>query len=144
VSVETLLCKMECQDLIFRYAVALDSEAGMEALGMWCADGRIVRPDGTEISGTAGIRKTIESIPLKSFAPRILTNVVVTPTGENTAEGFAYLTLPGDMPKVEWHFEFRKSDTGWRISCLMGIPVIGGDHGTPAHAAADAGQVKEG
>jgi hypothetical protein len=116
---EYLQSKLDCQDLMFRYAVALDNEAEAEALSMWTEDGRIIGPDGSEIRGTDEIRGTIEAVPLKSFAPRILTNVLITVTGDDTARGFAYVTLP-KRPKLEWHFEFLKTSSGWLISSQEG------------------------
>jgi hypothetical protein len=118
-SVESLQSKLDCQDLMFRYAAALDNEAEAEALSMWTEDGRIIRPDGSEIRGTDEILSTIEGVPLKSFAPRVLTNVLITVTGDDTAKGFAYVSLP-KRPKLEWHFEFRKVSSGWRISSQAG------------------------
>ena len=120
-SLNELICKMECQELIFQHARRLDEGAYADAKHAYTADAVMVVPTGEEMK--------IAEIPLEAMAkaganlkPRIVTNLVVTVAGPDTAKAFAYVTLPRQLvAQGEWHYDLRRTDAGWRISRFKAI-----------------------
>lgn len=114
-TLEDLICKAECQDLILRHARHLDECNFAESKQSYTADAVMVTPTGAEVKiadmGDDTLRRAATGLK-----PRIVTNILITPTGPDTADGFAYVTLPRKLvSQGEWLYKFRKTDQGWRV-----------------------------
>jgi len=140
-TLEELSCKLECQDLIIRYFVMLDSgpRATIPDL-LFTEDGTMVGP-GNNVAEGAALRERFAQLP-KEFVPVHPTmNILITPTGPNTADGTAYVVaynifgkvddvLPRPMPTTPnrvgiVQFQFRNTASGWRISQFKpNVPFI--------------------
>ena len=122
-SVDDLVCKMDCQELILHHARCLDEGDREGAATSYTDDAQMVGPTGEVLSAAeAGGRLRPDLIV--ALKPRIVTNLVVTPTGPDTAEAFAYVTLPrAQFPHGEWHYKLRKTADGWRISWFKALVV---------------------
>jgi len=123
VTIDELICKMECQELILHHARCLDEGSLAESQSLFTEDATMIGPSGEKIRvadrNEAEMRRVTANLK-----PRILTNIVITPTGPNTAKAFSYITLPRpNLPQGEWHYELRKTDKGWRISHRMVVPI---------------------
>jgi hypothetical protein len=127
-SLDDLVCKAECADVILNYGAALDRGANSEAADFFADDGVLKRPDG-EISGAA-IRELLLKRPANVLTRHLLSNVVVRPTGPDTASAIAYIVIyraPGEgpLPRAlpagpggigEWRTELRRTPEGWRFT----------------------------
>lgn len=128
---EQVSCKLACQDLIIRYFVSIDSGAGSKAADLFADDGAMVSPRGSA-SGKDAIRARLANIPAEFVPVHLATNVIITPTGPDTADGRAYVVaynmfgkiddvLPRKMPAAPSRigtidFKFRKTAEDWRIA----------------------------
>ena len=134
--IESLSCKIECQDTLSRFCAALDGEGGAEAF--LADDVVIVGPEGEAVGADA--HHLIKARNSEIVTRHIVTNLLITPTGPCTADGKAYCllyTTPRDeagsivatmpeCPSAAGNFElqFRKTTSGWKISCYHSIAVI--------------------
>jgi hypothetical protein len=134
--IESLSCKIECQDTLSRFCAALDGEGGAEAF--LADDVVIVGPEGEAVGADA--HHLIKARNSEIVTRHIVTNLLITPTGSCTADGKAYCllyTTPRDeagsivatmpeCPSAAGNFElqFRKTTSGWKISCYHSIAVI--------------------
>lgn len=128
---EQTSCKLECQDLISQYFIALDSGARDKAAELFTDDGAMVSPRGN-VSGQTAIRARLTSLPAEFVPVHLITNIVITPTATDSAQGMAYVVaynmfgkvddvLPRKMPAAPSRigtvgFKFRKTAAGWRIT----------------------------
>ena len=122
-TLDDLICKQEIQDLLLMRTRFLDEGKLAEAQSLYSDDAIIVGPTGKEIRARdrdmAEMRQTTANLK-----PRLLTNIVVTPTGPDSAEAFAYITLPRpELPQGEWRYEFRRTSDGWRITRYQAIGI---------------------
>lgn len=129
-TIEELECRAACADLLHRFASLLDSGANREAADLFTDDATLTRPDG-EYSGSA-IRELMEGRPETIITRHMLTNVIVTPQGAESATASAYGLvfrvegrpddpLPRAMPEGptaagDWNVAFRRTDAGWRMT----------------------------
>ena len=139
VSLDQLAAKADCGDLLYRFASALDRTAHEEAADMFADDGVAVRPDGAELSGQA-VREMLLSRPTDIMTVHVLSNLVVTSTGTDTAEGLAYVVayraprpagqaLPLPLPAAphgvgDWRVQFRRTAAGWRLSRWQATAIL--------------------
>jgi hypothetical protein len=108
-----LACKLECQDLIIRHGAALDRGDGAAGAALFVEDAKVSSgPGRADISVAEYWARPVEDFTF--YRPRVITNIVITPAGPDTAEGSAYVTMR-DVPDMAWRYEFRKTDLGWRI-----------------------------
>ena len=136
---EQLSSKLECQDLLFRFGAALDRGANADAADLFAEGARLGAPDGTFAEGDA-VREALMKRPSTLVTRHLVTNLVVTPTGPDTADGIAYVmnyrvmsedrdNTPHPLPESpggvgEWRLAFRKTAAGWRLSSLETVPVF--------------------
>lgn len=129
-SIENLMCRAECEDLLHRFAYLLDSGSNSEAADLFTDEATLRRPDG-EYSGPA-IRALIEQRPATVVTRHILTNLSVTRMDARTATASAYClvyrvdgraddVLPREMPDGptaagDWKVDFRLTEGGWRMA----------------------------
>jgi hypothetical protein len=126
VSPEEQSCKLECHDLIVRFFTIIDTGPLASFKDLFTEDGKLLR-------GGAGFDPgpLVTGRPNNMFPIHLVTNMLVTQTGPETADGEAYVvaynmkgdpadTLPRKMPQTPNRigksiFEFRKTAAGWRI-----------------------------
>jgi hypothetical protein len=134
--IESLSCKIECQDILSRFCAALDGAGGAEAF--LADDAVIVGPKGEVVGADA--HQMIKARSTEIVTRHIVTNLLITPTGPRTADGKAYCllyTTPRDeagsvvatmpeCPSAAGNFElqFRKTSSGWKLSRYHSIAVI--------------------
>jgi len=122
-TLDDLICKMECQDLILRHARHLDAGELAESRTVYTHDAIIVGPTGQEIRQADIPDERLKQVTA-NLRPRIVTNIMVTPTSLTTAKAFAYVTLPrAEIPQGEWHYDLCKLDQGWRISRFGAVGI---------------------
>ena len=119
-AIDLLVCKVECQELIFRHGAALDDGDAPGGAALFVDDARIAGPDGTSRALADYWDRPRDTFT--RFRPRVITNVVITPRTDVVAEGVAYVVMP-HVPKLQWHYQFRRTDQGWRISSYEGTVV---------------------
>jgi hypothetical protein len=111
---DALSCKIECQELIIRHGAALDHGNASEGIALFVEGTKVIGGPGRgDISLEQYWDRPVEDFTY--YSPRIITNIVITPTGTDTAEGIAYVTMR-DIPDSLWRYKFLKTDQGWRIS----------------------------
>src|SRR5579864_460652 len=91
-SIDELICKLECQDVLVNLASALDRGANAEAAAFFADDGLLIMPDG-ESTGAPAIRERLMQRPAHIATRHILTNIIVRPIDATTAEGQAYIVV---------------------------------------------------
>lgn len=120
-TLDDLICKTECQELIFEHARHLDEMKIAESRNAFSDDAIMVTPLGDEVR-IADMPEAETRRVATNLKPRIVTNVVVKPTGPDTADGFAYITLPRKLvAQGEWHYKFRKFGKDWKITWYRAI-----------------------
>ena len=115
-TVDELIRKYECQELILRRARLLDLGQLEDERSLFTKDAIVVGPRGEQ--------RRVHDVPAEerqrvtsNLAPRVITNIAVTLTGSDTAQVTCYVTLPREeLPQGEWTFDVVKTDEGWRIS----------------------------
>jgi hypothetical protein len=118
-NLEDLICKIECEELLFKLARHLDNHEFED-------NKKCYTPDAVLISNTGAPPTRIQDQSVEAMAsqssgykPRLITSVTVTPRGPGKASVFCYCTIKRDVfPSTEWHYEMVKSDSGWLCSSL--------------------------
>jgi len=139
VSVDRLVAKDQCRDLLYSFGAALDRAAHAEAADMFAAEATAARPDGLRLSGTA-VREMLLNRPTDIMTVHVLSNVLVTLSGDDSAEGSAVVLayrvprapgeqLPLPLPTSphgvgEWHVRFKRTDAGWRMSHWAATAIL--------------------
>lgn len=114
-TLDDLICKMECEEVILNHARHLDLGELTKAREAFTQDATFVTPTGETVR-TADIKEEEQRVYTANLYPRIVTNIVVTPTGPDTADARCYITLPRDLiAQGEWLYKLRKTPEGWRI-----------------------------
>ena len=129
-TLEELFCKQECQDLIVRYFMLLDTGPRSKAVDLFSDDGKMIVPGGPAEGVPPGL--LFGNLPQEFVPIHLATNIWITPTGPDTAEASTYVVaynlfgkvddaLPRKMPPTpsrigKIDFKFRKTAAGWRIS----------------------------
>jgi hypothetical protein len=132
-TLEDLICKSDCRELIIKMNAALDTQDEALFDSVMTEDAR--RFYGNEKEGTL-LRGFMRKLPAGFFPTHLLNNIMITPTGPDTAEGSCYGTaynilgraddaLPRPMPATpsrvgKSSFKFRKTADGWRIAATIG------------------------
>jgi hypothetical protein len=115
-TLEELILKKEVEETILRHARNMDVGDNDAADAGFTADAIMEAPTG-ETLRVADIPRERSHATRAGLKPRIITNVVVTPTGPDTADAFCYVTLPREkMPQGEWHYKFVRTEAGWKIA----------------------------
>lgn len=130
-TLEDVSCTLACQALMVRYFTALDGGDRSKVADLFAEDGKMDSPRGGAISGPA-IRERLMALPPEFVPVHLAANLLVTPTGPDTADGSAYVVaynmfgkvdeaLPRPMPTNPSRigtvdFKFRKTASGWRIA----------------------------
>ncbi len=89
-TIAELTIKTSCQDLIHRFCHALDRGASAEAADLIADDAVALRPDGELIRGRA-VREMLLNRPSTMLTRHLISNVVVEPTGTDSADAVAYV-----------------------------------------------------
>ena len=126
-TIDDLICKQECHDLVVRYFTLLDTGPRSKAPELFTDDGRMM----TTGEEGADPREMFSRLPAEFVPIHLTSNILITPTGPDTAEGETYGVaynmmgkvddvLPRAMPQTpnrigKLLFEFRKTAGGWRI-----------------------------
>ena len=116
-SLDDLICKIECEEHIFKLARHLDNHEFEE-------NKKCYTPDAVLVSNTGAPGTRIQDMSVETMAgqssgykPRLVTSITVTPLGPDKAKVFCYCTIKRDVfPSTEWHFDMVKTDTGWLCS----------------------------
>jgi SnoaL-like domain len=115
-TLEDLIVKQEVEEAIYRHVRNMDEDNHDAADAGFTADAIMEAPTGETLK-VADIPKERSRSTRAGLKPRIITNVIVTPTGPGTADAFCYVTLPREkMPQGEWHYKFVRTETGWKIA----------------------------
>jgi len=123
-SLDDLICKKECEELLYRAASALDEGGVTEHLSFYTDDARLDFGVGPEI-GLKDWAAMIDKDEAEnrrvavSLKPRIVTNLLITRTGPDSAKAHAYISLPDashGSSRGEWFYELRRTNKGWLIS----------------------------
>lgn len=89
---DDLACKTACHDVLVRFCTALDTCDNVAAADLFADDAQMVAPSGDTVHGTA-IRAYFERRPTALITRHIMTNVLVEPTGPDTASARAPTSL---------------------------------------------------
>jgi hypothetical protein len=112
-----LICKIECEELIFKLARHLDNHEFEENKRCYTADAVV-----TSNTGAPPVRVQDMSVEMmkgqsSGYKPRLVTSITVTPDGPSRAKVFCYCTIAREwLPSTEWHFDLVKTDAGWLCS----------------------------
>jgi hypothetical protein len=143
-TLEELSCKAECQDLALKLFSAIDAHDKTIWDSVVTEDAQQVVPGGAP----SPLSDTWEVFPANFVPVHIVTNVIITPTGSDTADGILHTTAyhiyagPGDggtrpMPSTpsgvgKMGLGFTRTSAGWRISELrLMLPIF--DDGGPTN-----------
>jgi hypothetical protein len=138
---EELTCRAECQDLAMKLFEAIDTHDKALWDSALAPDAHQIAPGGAN----SPLGELWKMFP-ENFEPvHLVTNLVVTPTGPDTAKGILHSTAyhiyknPGDpetllMPETpsgigRMGLSFTRTSNGWRISVLHGMLPIFDDGG---------------
>jgi hypothetical protein len=137
-SIDEIICKLECHDLLVKLASALDRGANDEAADFFSDDGVLVTPNGESVG--PAVRQALAKRPANIITRHIFTNAIINPIDTQSAEGHAYIlvyrvsreandVLPRRLPSTpqgagDWRIGFRKTATGWKISRYEAIPTM--------------------
>ena len=132
-TLDDVICRIECEELIYRAARYLDEGALNEHLSLYTPDAKLdfgVGPeiglkDWAEMIKTDEVGNRLAAVALK---PRVVSNLLITRTAPETVTARAYVTLPDashGSSRGEWTYELRKTNKGWLISRykVAGIPA---------------------
>ena len=128
-SPEEVVCKLECQDLVSRYFRFLDRGPRSDIGQIFTEDAKMgASGDFNGIHPT----QAFSTLPAEFTPTHLATNILITPTGPDTATGEAYCVayntfgspddvLPRKMPDHPNRigvvlFKFGKTPDGWRIA----------------------------
>lgn len=136
-SIDDLATKIACQDLLHHFGHALDRGANAEAAELIADDGVALRPAGAPVRGPAVRAMLLKRSP-ETATRHVISNVVVTPIGTDSAEAVAYVLAyrvradgptPRPMPATpqvagEWRMQFRRAGEEWQISRWEAVAVL--------------------
>lgn len=133
-TLEDLINKSECHDLLVRLCAAIDSGRTDDLPDFFTEDLTLCPPNGEVITGDEA-RATLVGRPKTIVTRHLMTNVIITPTGPGAARGEANILIyrvppvsggPLILPRTpqaagDWVMDFRKTPSGWRVSRYVGI-----------------------
>ena len=139
---QQLLAERACERLILDFVHRLDLGEPASVAELFTEDGRWEWPppgDGRRSEGRAALRKYFGSRPADKLSRRIMSNIRVTVTSEDTAEATSYFTtyriegwsggmVPAGPPVQVGHYEdtFRRVDGRWLLaSRVLHLPFGG-------------------
>lgn len=129
-SLEALLARAACEDLIAQYTHLVDGGEAAKAAGLFTDDGVFVSRN-LNMRGREELIKGYENRQRQPYHSRhVMTNLRITLTGPDTAESTAYLTLYRDVNGLtpigvaEAQDRFRRTPDGWRFAERRLIPQI--------------------
>ncbi|MEV6291094.1 nuclear transport factor 2 family protein [Streptomyces sp. NPDC051896] len=150
---QRLLAERACERLIVDFVHRLDLGEPASVAELFAEDGTWEWPppgDGRRIEGREALRAYFGSRPVDRLSRRLMSNVLVTVTGPDTATGTAYFTtyrvdghrpggpIPSGPPVQVGHYEdtFRRLDGDWLItSRTLHLPFGGPTPTATAQAA---------
>jgi ketosteroid isomerase-like protein len=137
-TVDELICKQSCNDLMAELASALDRGDNAAAADCFTHDATMVMPTG-EFSGEA-VREALARRPAHIVTRHIYTNVIIRPMDAATAEGSAYLLVyrvprgadgqpSSRLPNTpqaagDWRLRFRRTPGGWKLSRYEAVVTL--------------------
>ena len=126
------VAEQQCREVVVRAAVFVDARDYQAFAGLFTDDGVLERPGGTPVRGRAAILETYRLRPADRITRHLVTNIVVTSSGANSAHVKSYVLLwsgseadaagqfgrPAHERQVVGEFEDFMVETaiGWRIS----------------------------
>ena len=139
--VEELSCRMDCHDLIINFFGALDRRDKALWASTLTDDARQHSPRHPNGALLMKDHWAMVSAKTDFFPTHIITNIVIVPTGPDTAEGnmhgTAWNTFGNSEDKLPrpmldkpsriglTHVKFCKTNKGWRISDFIGnVPYL--------------------
>jgi len=137
-TLEDLTCKIACGDLIVAFANAIDYSRYDEVAALFTGDGEVAR--GDEVSrGPEAILATLQRRPADRITRHMVSNIRISRTSPDTAEGLSYvhlyrttgqaedfpLPLPAPAACAEWRDRFVLTDEGWRIARREIVIILG-------------------
>jgi len=136
-TLDDVICKLEITDMIYEHQRLLDNHQFEESRGIYTPDAVMVANGGVEIRFADMSLETMKG-QSSNYKPRLITSVVVSPTGPNTAKAVCYSTLRRDLcPNAEQHYDFVKTDKGWKCR-RMKIDILERFEGELAKLQAEA------
>jgi hypothetical protein len=136
-TLDEVICKLECRELVIKLMRSLDTHDKE----LWHS---VLADDAKRHYGNSknkdDLHKFWDLLPKGFYPVHLVTNITITPTGPDTAEGVAYGVaynifgkeddpLPRPMPKTpsrvgRTNYTFRKTSAGWRISATEIPPAF--------------------
>lgn len=110
----------DCAQLVAHYANLNDASAWSDLADLFVADGRLARPIAPDdvIAGRDAILAAFQSRPARRTR-HLCTNVAITATSDDTAEGECAIALflADDVVRVgTFKDRFIRTDGGWRFA----------------------------
>lgn len=131
-TLDTLIAKQACHELIVRFALLNDARDAAGVAALFAEDGVMVRPDGSELEGRAAIAAAYANKPADRITCHHVGNVLVEVQSPGEATGTSSVLLwsastadaagpfgrPAQARQIigEFHDRFVKTDAGWRIA----------------------------
>ncbi|WOX07025.1 nuclear transport factor 2 family protein [Microbulbifer pacificus] len=136
---QDLLTRLQCEEVLLNFFSLLDQGARTEAAALFDDNAVVIAPNGSELSGSA-VRTFIESRPDTLVTRHLAANVSITPTGSDSAQATANITVyrvsraEGDVPPFrlpqtpqavgDLKIHFRKNGDGWLITKYHATPIF--------------------
>lgn len=138
-TLDELICKVACQDMLVRFCDALDG-GGASPADFFTEDASMVIPTGETVRGDE-ILGVLAKRPTATIATRhIMTNVLIDPVAADRARAAATIlvyrvprqdpdVLPRALPSTPqavgaWNLELAKSGQEWKISHYAATPIL--------------------
>jgi uncharacterized protein (TIGR02246 family) len=134
--VSRVLDERACERLVYQYARFVDGGEAGRVADLFTRDGVWIGADGRSMNGQDEVRAAFagRQTITRRLSRHVMTNVLIDGHSDSEASGIAYLINyrhdaatdtpekpgPARHPKFvgDYHFTFRRSEDGWRISSL--------------------------
>lgn len=129
-TVEELAALAACEELVVAYTHLIDGGEASKAVELFTEDGAFVSRN-LNMHGRDELITGFSDRERQNIATRhVMSNLRITRTGPDTAEGTVYLTMyygaSGTVPSAvaEYRDTFRRTDAGWRFADRHVVPGI--------------------
>lgn len=138
-TLDDISCKIACTDLMVRLCDLLDKGENVAAAGLFSEEAELLAPNGNVLRG-AEVRAFLENRSPAIATRHVLSNVLITPGGPDTATVRAYIlvyrvprqepdALPRALPATpqavgDWDMDLVRTSNGWRIRRFSALPVL--------------------
>ena len=133
--------ELACMRLLNQFTTLNDAGRYEELVELFAEDGQFARPTAPDsfVTGRAAILESFESRRSDRVSRHLLTNILISQTGDNTACGTAYArlvtALPGNRADMglkanpvelvgDYRVDFRRTAEGWKIARLTGEIIL--------------------